>query len=120
MVPLPVGKTALVSTVFDCICLDAGGNDGPHYLPREAAERMLKGSRDLAQKSQALLVHCEYVRGETSVCSAPIPRGCVTPLGCDRLPPPANGAAIRAGPRSCSRRRHASTAAEPDAGPASR
>ncbi|HPF14132.1 MAG: glycosyltransferase family 4 protein [Planctomycetes bacterium] len=92
--PLPVRRATEVATIFDCIyALDAGRNDGPGYLPRDAAERMLASARELARRSQVLLVPSQYVAKQVVEHLGAKPEQVrVTPLGCDHLPPPSSPA----------------------------
>ncbi|MBL4770311.1 MAG: glycosyltransferase family 4 protein, partial [Planctomycetes bacterium] len=87
--PLPVRQAAEVGTIFDCIyALDAGTDQGPGFLPREAAERMLAQSTALAERCKILLVPSAYVANDVVQKLGVDPSKIrVTHLGCDHLPP---------------------------------
>lgn len=82
-------QAAEVGTIFDCIyALDAGPGEGPGFLPKEAARRMLEQSTALAERCKIIIVPSHYVAGEVvQKLGADPSKVRVTHLGCDHLPP---------------------------------
>ncbi|MFT4648780.1 MAG: glycosyltransferase involved in cell wall biosynthesis [Planctomycetota bacterium] len=90
--PLPVHHAAEVGTIFDCIyALDAMDSNGPDFLPRDAAQRMLAHSSALAERCKILIVPSQYVADQVvQKLGADPAKVRVTHLGCDHLPPGAD------------------------------
>jgi glycosyltransferase involved in cell wall biosynthesis len=61
---------------------------GPDFLPKEAAQRMLRHSTELAERCKILIVPSHFVAGEVvQKLGADPDKVRVTHLGCDHLPP---------------------------------